>query len=104
MLASFRSLCDLAKAAIVAAAFLVPTVTAAHAEDVVTVFAAASLKEVLGEVSEAWKAETGRETTLSFAGSSALAKQIEQGAPVDLFISADLKWMDYLDQAGRGVG
>lgn len=104
MLGSFRSLRGLAKAAIVAAAILAPTVPAAHAEDGVTVFAAASLKEMLGEVSEAWKAETGRETTLSFAGSSALAKQIEQGAPADLFISADLKWMDYLDKAGLILG
>jgi molybdenum ABC transporter, periplasmic molybdate-binding protein len=64
-----------------------------------TVFAAASLKDVLEGIARSWKAETGKEVTLSFAGSSALAKQIEQGAPADLFISADLNWMDYLDKA-----
>ncbi|MBO3759101.1 molybdate ABC transporter substrate-binding protein [Ciceribacter sp. L1K22] len=65
-----------------------------------TVFAAASLKNVLESIATSWKDETGKEVTLSFAGSSALAKQIEQGAPADLFISADLNWMDYLDKAG----
>ncbi|MBW8282062.1 MAG: molybdate ABC transporter substrate-binding protein [Rhizobium sp.] len=104
MLASFRSLRGLAKAALVAAAILAPSVTAAYAEDGVTVFAAASLKEVLGKVSEAWKAETGKTTSVSFAGSSALARQIEQGAPADLFMSADLKWMDYLDKADLVLG
>jgi molybdate transport system substrate-binding protein len=99
MLASFHSLRGLAKVAIVAAAFLAQPVTSVFAEDRVTVFAAASLKDVLGEISTAWKAETGKETTLSFAGSSALAKQIEEGAPADLFISADLKWMDHLEKA-----
>lgn len=64
-----------------------------------TVFAAASLKDVLESIAGAWKTETGKDVTLSFAGSSALAKQIEQGAPADLFISADLNWMDYLDKA-----
>ncbi|MCL6706142.1 molybdate ABC transporter substrate-binding protein [Pseudomonas sp. R2.Fl] len=64
-----------------------------------TVFAAASLKDVLESIAGTWKAETGKEVSLSFAGSSALAKQIEQGAPADLFISADLNWMDYLDKA-----
>lgn len=104
MLASFHSLRGLAKAALVAAAILAPSVTAAYAEDGVTVFAAASLKEVLGKVSEAWKAETGKTTSVSFAGSSALARQIEQGAPADLFMSADLKWMDYLDKADLVLG
>ena len=104
MLFSCRSLPGLARIAVVAAAFLVQPVTAAFAEGSLTVYAAASLKEVLDEVSAAWKAETGKETSVSFAGSSALAKQIEEGAPADLFISADLKWMDYLDKAGLVVG
>lgn len=69
-------------------------------EKPVTVFAAASLKEVLTKVADDWKAETGRQVVLTFAASSALAKQVEQGAPADLFLSADLKWMDYLDKAG----
>jgi molybdate transport system substrate-binding protein len=67
--------------------------TAAHAEDVV-VFAAASLKNALDDVASSWKAETGKGTKISYAASSALARQIAQGAPADMFISADLAWMD----------
>ncbi len=86
---------------IAAVTMSVAIVSAARAAEPVTVFAAASLKESLEEVGDAWKSETGREIRFSFAGSSALAKQIEEGAPADIFISADLKWMDHLDQAGR---
>ena len=68
----------------------------ALAADSVTVFAAASLRNALDEVSAAWRAETGKRTTLSYAGSSALAKQIEAGAPADVFVSADLDWMNDL--------
>ena len=68
----------------------------AFAAEKVTVFAAASLKNALDEVSAAWKAGTGKETANSYAASSALAKQLEQGAPADMFISADLDWMDYV--------
>ncbi|MBP1850374.1 molybdate ABC transporter substrate-binding protein [Rhizobium halophytocola] len=71
----------------------------AYAKDV-TVFAAASLKDVMGEIAGSWKTETGKTVKLSFAASSALAKQIEQGAPADLYLSADLKWMDYLEKQG----
>lgn len=73
----------------------------ARAEEPVTVFAAASLKESAEKIAAAWKAAGGTDVTFSFAGSSALAKQIEEGAPADVFISADLKWMDHLDKAGR---
>lgn len=68
----------------------------ALAAEKVTVFAAASLKNALDEVSGAWTAETSKEATISYAASSALAKQIEAGAPADIFISADLDWMTYL--------
>lgn len=68
----------------------------ARAGEPVTVFAAASLKTALDEVSAAWEAETQNKSRLSYAASSALAKQIEQGAPADVFFSADLAWMDYL--------
>ena len=69
---------------------------AARAADQVTVFAAASLKNALDAINAAWQRETGKSATISYAASSALAKQIEQGAPADIFISADLDWMDYL--------
>jgi molybdate transport system substrate-binding protein len=68
----------------------------AMASDKVMVFAAASLKTALDEVSAAWKAGTGKETANAYAASSALARQIESGAPADIFISADLDWMTYL--------
>jgi molybdate transport system substrate-binding protein len=70
--------------------------SAAMAEDKVTVFAAASLKNALDAINAEWQKESGKETTVSYAASSALAKQVEQGAPADVFISADLAWMDYL--------
>lgn len=63
-----------------------------------TVFAAASMKTALDEVASAWKAETGKTASISYAASSALAKQIEAGAPADIFISADRDWMDYLGE------
>jgi molybdate transport system substrate-binding protein len=61
-----------------------------------TVFAAASLKNALDAVAADWKEQTGHEAVISFAATSALAKQIEQGAEADVFISADLAWMDYV--------
>ena len=68
----------------------------ARAEDKITVFAAASLKNALDAVATEWKAASGNDAVISYAASSALAKQIEQGAPADVFISADLDWMAYL--------
>jgi molybdate transport system substrate-binding protein len=62
------------------------------------VFAAASLTDALGEVDRAFTARTHIEVRASFAASSVLAKQIEAGAPADVFFSADLEWVDYLDQ------
>ncbi|MCB1379927.1 MAG: molybdate ABC transporter substrate-binding protein [Alphaproteobacteria bacterium] len=70
--------------------------TPAAAAGRLTVFAAASLKTALDEVRAVWMADTGKEVTISYAASSALARQIEQGAPADIFISADLDWMNYL--------
>lgn len=64
----------------------------------ITVFAAASLKESLDEAAAAWTKRSGQRVSISYAGSSALANQIEQGAPADVFISADGEWMDYLQQ------
>nr|WP_020479582.1 molybdate ABC transporter substrate-binding protein [Sinorhizobium meliloti] len=68
----------------------------AQAAEKVTVFAAASLKNALDAINGEWLKQTGKEAIVSYAASSALAKQIEQGAPADVFISADLAWMDYL--------
>lgn len=65
-----------------------------------TVFAAASLTDSLKAVAEAYKARTGANVTLSFGASSTLARQIEQGAGADLFLSADSDWMDYLQKKG----
>lgn len=62
------------------------------------VLAAASLQEALSEAADAWARQRHPRPVLSFAGSSALARQIEAGAPADLFISADEAWMDRLEQ------
>lgn len=70
-----------------------------HADDKIIVFAAASLKGPLDDAAAAFKAEKGGDIAISYAGSSALAKQIEGGAPADLFISADLDWMDHVEKA-----
>ena len=71
--------------------------TAAPAQDAkLVIFAAASLKDALDEVNAAFQREKGQATTTSYAASSTLAKQIEAAAPADIFISADLDWMDYL--------
>jgi molybdate transport system substrate-binding protein len=70
------------------------------ADQEVLVFAAASLKNALDEVGAAYGQATGAKVTTSYAASSALAKQIEQGAPAQMFISADLAWMDHLETAG----
>jgi molybdate transport system substrate-binding protein len=72
---------------------------AGAAERVLTVFAAASLTNVLQEIGAAYTADTGVPVRFSFAASSALARQIESGAPADAFMSADQDWMNYL--AGR---
>lgn len=72
------------------------TFTPAQAQDkALTVFAAASMKNALDELDTAYTAKTGVKITASYAASSALAKQIEQGAPADVFVSADTDWMDY---------
>ncbi len=69
---------------------------AAHAESL-TVFAAASLKNALDEAVSAWK---GGPVVVAYGASSTLARQVENGAPAQVFISADLDWMDYLERKG----
>lgn len=84
--------------AFAAAMFLAASV-AAHATDV-TVFAAASLTNVLQKAADNYKAKSGKDVALSFAASSALAKQIEASDGADMFVSADEDWMNYLDNKG----
>ncbi|MES2752295.1 MAG: molybdate ABC transporter substrate-binding protein [Pseudomonadota bacterium] len=71
------------------------TAPAVAQEKALTVFAAASMKNALDEVDAAYTAKTGIRIVVSYAASSALAKQLEQGAPADIFVSADTDWMDY---------
>jgi molybdate transport system substrate-binding protein len=67
-------------------------------EKSITVFAAASMKNALDDVDAAFTKQTGTKVVASYDASSVLMKQIEQGAPADVFVSADLKWMDYGSQ------
>jgi molybdate transport system substrate-binding protein len=74
------------------------TIAAEQPRQPLIVFAAASLTDSLQKVSDAYTKSSGMPVKLSFAASSALAKQIESGAQADVFFSADQEWMDYLDQ------
>jgi molybdate transport system substrate-binding protein len=85
-------------AMLAAALFAAPQPAAA---DDIVVFAAASLKDALDAIDADWQKSAGKHATISYAASSALAKQIESGAPADVFISADLDWMDYLDKQSQ---
>ena len=80
-----------------------PSPARAQGTDLV-VFAAASLKNALDSIASQWRKETGKTAKISYAASSALAKQIEQGAPAQMFISADLAWMDYRRGEGPHQG
>jgi molybdate transport system substrate-binding protein len=75
-------------------------VRAAGQDNQVTVFAAASLTNVLQELGSQYTASTGTKVVYSFAATSMLARQVESGAHADVFFSADQEWMDYLDQRG----
>ncbi len=70
----------------------------ASAQRPLTIFAAASTTNALTEIMKLHESRGGGKVSASFASSSTLAKQIENGAPADIFLSADQKWMDYLDQ------
>ncbi|TCR89901.1 molybdate ABC transporter substrate-binding protein [Rhizobium sp. BK376] len=92
-----RQWIKLASAALSAAWLGIAAVPApAHAADKIVVFAAASMKNALDNMDAAFTKETGKEVTVSYAASGALAKQLENGAPADVFISADTDWMDYV--------
>lgn len=76
--------------------FLIISISS-HAAEKVTVFAAASLTNAMEDIATAYKqTNSDSDIAFSFASSSVLARQIEQGAPVDIFMSADQQWMDYL--------
>jgi molybdate transport system substrate-binding protein len=88
-------------AAILLAIVAALTASGAAAAGKITVFAAASLTNALQDIDAAYTKRTGSAVAESFASSSTLARQIEAGAPAQIFISADTKWMDYL--AARGL-
>jgi molybdate transport system substrate-binding protein len=92
----FKRYCCIALVA--AIAFELSVVPAAAQSRDVLVFAAASLKDALDDITAQYQRDTGKHVRVSLAASSVLAKQIENGAPADIFMSADLDWMDYLAQ------
>ena len=85
---------------VLSAAALTVSAARSEASERLIIFAAASLKTALDEATSAWTSDTGIATAISYAASSALARQIEQGAPADVFLSADLDWMTYLETRG----
>lgn len=87
-----------ASAAVPLFVLLLGVSTWARASEPITVFAAASLQDALREAAQRWVERGGAPLRFSFAASSALARQIEQGAPAAVFASADEQWMDYLAQ------
>jgi molybdate transport system substrate-binding protein len=94
-----RDFLRLTLSAVAAAAVALASVPPAHAQEKqITVFAAASMKNALDDVNAAFTKQSGVKVVSSYAASSALAKQLEQGAPADVFISADIEWMDYSAQ------
>ncbi len=86
--------------AVAATALAPPSAAKAEAGNVV-VFAAASLKNALDDINAQWQRETGKKAVISYGASSALAKQVEAAAPVDIFVSADIAWME--DVARKGL-
>lgn len=92
-----RRLLSLGLALLLALGLAWPAAAQASSSGPITIFAAASLRNALDQAAGAYARETGTPPPrISYAASSALARQIEQGAPADLFISADADWMDYL--------
>ncbi|GGK30542.1 molybdate ABC transporter substrate-binding protein [Salinarimonas ramus] len=81
-------------------ALVVATTASPARAQTVTVFAAASLTNALAEIEAGFEEETGHDLVVSLAGSSALARQIQQGAPADVFVSASPDWMDVLEAEG----
>jgi molybdate transport system substrate-binding protein len=86
---------------IAAATLIALSMTGPAAAEEVVVFAAASLKNALDAVAADFQADTGHRVTVSYAGSNALAKQILEGAPADVFLSAAVNWMDEVEKGGQ---
>ncbi len=80
---------------------LMLSVFPARAGESYLVFAAASMKDAMEEVATEFKADSGNKLVLSLAGTSKLARQIDHGAPADIFISADEQWMKWLTGQGH---
>ena len=95
-----RSLLRLCCGLAFASALLLGGCTKPAQDAPLTVFAAASLKESMDEAASAFGKASSQPVRVSYAASSALARQIEQGAPADVFVSADLDWMDALQSKG----
>lgn len=87
----------LARLALIAGLILLAPARLA-AQETIVVFAAASLKNAIDDINAAFSKQAGLRIAASYAASPALARQIEQGAPADIFISADREWMDYAEQ------
>jgi len=83
--------------ALLLCSLLFASALAAQERAAVMVYAAASVKDVLDDLTRRFEAQGGGRVVVSYSASSALARQIEKGAPADIFISADLDWMDYLE-------
>lgn len=87
------------KPVLISLAMLLGTATTVQAD--ITIFAAASLKTALDEIASDWAEETGEDYLISYGGSSTMARQIEAGAPADVFISASVDWMDEIEKSDR---
>ena len=99
MMSRRKLICRVSALATVAAvAWGMPQARAQAESGDIVIFAAASLKDALDAINAEWQKETGKKATISYAASSVLGKQIEQDAPAQIFISADLDWMDYVEQ------
>lgn len=90
--------CALLASVLLACALSLPAFAQGATRAPLTVFAAASLKESMDAAGAAFQRRTGQPVRASYAASPALARQVEQGAPADVFVSADLEWMDWLQQ------
>ena len=83
-------------ASLFATALAVTPLAVQAQEKTLTVFAAASMKNAVDDINAEYTKRTGVKVSASYAASSALAKQMENGAPADVFASADVEWMDYV--------